>query len=483
MIKENKEQKDKSSDNSIPPLYEFASKVYGTFKQTPFHESYYRILNEFAKGKVRKLIVSVPPQHGKSLGSSVLLPAYMLGLNPNNKIAIASYSSALASRFNRRVQRLLDTEKYGEVFPNTTIKSVGARSEYQRTASQVEIIDHAGELFSIGREGALTGNEVDIFILDDLYKDAMEANSPIIRDNCWEWYTSVVKTRMHNNSQELIVFTRWHEEDLIGSVLEKEPHVKLERWEQIDDLDPSHWLVVNFEAIKDTPTTEVDPRMEGEVLWEKRHSRKLLLEKRALDAFRFNCMYQGRPSIQDGLLYGQNIGTYDKLPTNIVKKGNYTDTADLGDDYLCSISYDVCKDGLIYVTDVVYSRERMEITESLVANLLTETQTRVAYVESNNGGRGFARAVGRLAPAVRIEWFHQSDNKEARILSNSATVLRNLIMPKDWQQRWGDFYSHVVNYRRLFRANRWHDAADVLTGIVEKEVVASMGNKIKRYVG
>ena len=68
-----------------------------------------------------------------------------------------------------------------------------------------------------GRPGRfLTGNRVDVFILDDLYKDAMEANSPLIRENCWEWYTSVVRTRMHNASRELIVFTRWHEEDLIG---------------------------------------------------------------------------------------------------------------------------------------------------------------------------------------------------------------------------------------------------------------------------
>ena len=86
----------------------------------------------------------------------------------------------------------------------------------------MEIIGRSGELLSVGREGALTGNRVDCFILDDLYKDAMEAQSPVVRENCWEWYTSVVRTRMHNASRELIVFTRWHEEDLIGRLCKSE---------------------------------------------------------------------------------------------------------------------------------------------------------------------------------------------------------------------------------------------------------------------
>ena len=79
----------------------------------------------------------------------------------------------------------------------------------------MEIVGRDGGLLSVGREGSLTGNRVDCFILDDLYKDAMEANSPLVRENCWDWYTSVVRTRMHNASSELIVFTRWHDEDLI----------------------------------------------------------------------------------------------------------------------------------------------------------------------------------------------------------------------------------------------------------------------------
>ena len=90
-------------------------------------------------------------------------------------------------------------------------------------------------------------------------------------------------------------------------------------------------------------------------------------------------------------------------------------------------------------------------------------------MESNNGGRGFARAVQRLAPRVKVEWFHQSGNKQARIRSHSATVLHLLRFPRGWAQRWPELYAHLVSYRRDFQSNRWHDAADVVTGIVERE--------------
>ena len=111
----------------------------------------------------------------------------------------------------------------------------------------------------------------------------------------------------------------------------------------------------------------------------------------------------------------------------------------------------------------------MEVTEREVAEMLCRNRTRTAAIESNNGGRGFARAVQRLAPTTKVEWFHQSGNKEARILSHSATVLHLLRFPRGWQQRWPELYNHLTCYRRTFHSNRWHDAADVITGIVERE--------------
>ena len=450
-------------------LIDFARAVSPSFSATPFHTRYYALLEAFAQGRVRRLIITVPPQHGKSLGSSVLLPSYMLGLNPSLHVAIASYSASLAQKFNKRIQRLIDSAAYSALFPDTTIKAAGRSGGYQRTSELTEIVGTGGDLVAVGREGSLTGNPVDVFIIDDLYKDAMEANSPTIRENCWEWYTSVVRTREHNLSQELIVFTRWHKEDLVGRIMDKERVVELETWEQLDTLAPTDWLLLNLEALKTTPPTEFDPREIGEALWPERHSAELLVEKRRLDALQFEAMYQGRPSDAAGLLYGDGWSTYDTLPAEVVRKANYTDTADTGDDYLCSVCYAVGEDGLVYVEDVVYSREHMEQTEPQVAEMLVRNGTREALIESNNGGRGFARNIQRLAPKVTVGWFHQSANKESRILSNASTVLRTLRWPKDWRERWPELAVHLVNYNRRFRSNRWHDAPDVLTGIIEAE--------------
>lgn len=166
-----------ASAGDLPPFGLFAAGVYPFLEFRWFHEAYYRVLEAFAAGRVRRLIVTMPPQHGKSVGASTLLPAYLLGRNPDLRIAIASYSASLASKFNRRVQRIIDSPEYAAFFPETTIKRGARPPEYLRTADEVEIIGHRGGLLSVGREGALTGNRVDCFILDDLYRYA-KAGTP-----------------------------------------------------------------------------------------------------------------------------------------------------------------------------------------------------------------------------------------------------------------------------------------------------------------
>lgn len=449
----------------------FAKAMMPELSLSGFHIKYYRILHRFATGQIKKLIVTVPPQHGKSQGSTIFLPAFLLGLNPDLRIAIASYNATFAQKFNRNVQRVLDNPLYGELFPLTRLNSkniVTVANSYLRNSNEFEIVERQGSLKAVGRGGPLTGNPVDVMIMDDLYKDAMEGNSPTIREAVWDWYTSVVKTRLHNDSQELIVFTRWHEDDLIGRISQKESVVQLNSFGDIDP-DFKGWYKINFEAVKTGDPTEFDSRSKGEPLWPGRHSTELLIEKRSLDTHSFECMYQGNPTAKEGLLYGDNFKTYEKIPDTI-NNSNYTDTADMGNDYLCSVCYSVGTDGFVYVTDVLYTSEPMEITEPLTAKMFADNDTRIAHVESNNGGRGFARNLQRLCPSVRVSWFTQSGNKESRVLTNSATVLQNVLFPEDWRQRWPAFYSHLVNFKREFRANSHDDAPDCLTGIVEKEI-------------
>lgn len=372
----------------------FAKAVMPILDLTPFHLIYYKILHKFALGHIKRLIVTVPPQHGKSQGSSILLPAFLLGMYPNLRIVLASYSATLATKFNKRIQRILDNHLYREIFPQSIIKGDGIKSNgHIRTSDYFEIINNTGSVMSVGREGSLTGNHVDVIIMDDIYKDAMEANSPTIRENTWEWYTSVARTRLHNNSQELIVFTRWHEEDLIGRLEQTEEVKLIESFSDIDK-DFRGYHKINFEAIKESKHTLIDPRNINEPLWPERHSYEKLIESRNLDGHSFSCLYQGNPVAKEGLLYSTGFKTYSELP-DIIKISNFTDTADTGNDKLCSICYAVGKDKKIYILDVLYTTEPMEATEELTAKMLTDNNVRVAYIESNNGGRGFARNIQR----------------------------------------------------------------------------------------
>lgn len=447
----------------------FVKQTTPSYIFTEFHENYIKIIDAFAKKKIRRLIISVPPQHGKTQVSTRILPAYLFGLNPDYKIAIGSYSSTLAMSLNRDVQRYIDTDEYSAIFPETKINSkrVVTVDGWLRNASQFEIVNRKGSLMAVGRGGGLTGHMVDVMIMDDLFKDYEEGNSPIVRESAWQWYVNVVKTRLHNDSQELIVFTRWNEDDIIGRLEKIEKVITLESLEQLDNVDPFTWVKVNFEAIKESAQTPIDTRLPGEPLFPEKHSIEKLIDTKKLDAVRFQCLYQGNPLNKEGLLY-DTFKTYSVLP-ECVSHNNYTDTADMGKDYLCSVCYSVGVDGNIYITDVVYTQEPMEITEKKVSAMIERNDTRLAYIESNTGGRSFARNIEQLTSRCKITWFNQSKNKESRILTNSSTVNKFIIMPDDWVLRWQVFSTHLINFKSLFAANKHDDAADVLTGIIEKE--------------
>lgn len=240
-------------------LLTFTQKTLPYFKPAPFHRTYYEKLTDFALGRIQKLMITMPPQHGKSEGATRRLPAFVLGCNPNKRIAIVSYNATKARKFNRELQRIMDEDTYHELFPQATLarspSSHPARKSrnYARNADECEIVGYQGSFKTIGVGGSLTGEPVDILIMDDLYKDAAAAWSPLIRQNIADWYDTVASTRLHNSSQQLLVFTRWHEDDLAGRLLQKEGI-----YHPTDN--PHGWVLLSFPAIKDSPPTPLDSR-------------------------------------------------------------------------------------------------------------------------------------------------------------------------------------------------------------------------------
>lgn len=429
------------------------------------------------------------PTHN-SEGSSRKLPAFMLGLNPDTKICIGSYAATIARDFNRDVQRIIDTPKYREIFPKTFLNGsnvVTMANTYLRNSDVIEMVGHKGSLRVVGRGGALTSKTVDVMIMDDVYKDYSEGNSPIVRNAAWKWYTTVVKKRLHNKSQELIVFTRWHEEDLIGKI-EKggEKIIDIKSWDSIKNIPGGAWVRINFEALKTGEPNEIDPREPGAALWENMHSRAKLERERALDPIQFQCLDQGNPGSAEGRLYRNPFRTYvDKSEWGtFVRSGNYTDVADEGDDFTFSACYDVYKSGneawneqkkrfepILYalITDMVFTQENTEVTAVTVPEMINRCGTQKAWIESNNGGAGFEKLIRKKIKAIS-EPFYQGANKESRIITNSASVNAQIIMPLGWEERFPKIHEHVTGFLRDFPANEHDDPEDGLTGIYEKEL-------------
>ena len=139
-----------------------------------------------------------------------------MGKNPNLKIVGSSYSADLAEQFSRAIQRTIDTKEYQAIFPNTYLNGSNVRTDvkgYLRNVDIFEIVNHKGFYKAVGVGGSLTGTPVDIAIIDDPVKDASEANSTTYRQRVWDWYNTVLTTRLHNDSKQLFIMTRWHEDD------------------------------------------------------------------------------------------------------------------------------------------------------------------------------------------------------------------------------------------------------------------------------
>lgn len=463
-----------SIDKGSGDLLSFTKATFKKFQSSGFHKKYYNILDLFAQGKIKNLIVSAPPQHGKSEGSSRRLPAYIAGKRPDVKQALVSYSATKAEKFGREIMGVMREPIYSDIFPNVKYPEKGYTGAKSNTNTTRESINSDGSMKFVGVGGGLTGETVDLLVLDDLYKDWQDANSPIIQERVWDWYLSVAETRLNNDSQQLIVFTRWSENDLVAK-LEELGKVKEYTggyiYEFLKGLKDDEFIKINFKAIKEGLPNDFDERNEGEALYPEKHSIFKLQSARSKDPDKFDCLYQGDPVSKEGLMYSA-FKTYSVKPEFKIVK-NYTDTADTGKDKLCSICYGIPVDKVdehIYVTDLIYTPEPMEVTEPLTADLILRNNVNLTNVESNNGGRSFARAVEKLVGSKNtIQWFHQSNNKEARIYSNSASVTKNIVFPSDWAVRWPEFYKAVTKYKKEFKANDFDDAPDTLTGIVEIE--------------
>ena len=363
-----------------------------------------------------------------------------------------SYNETLSSTFAKQVRDMIATEQtqgvtvYRDIFPDTKIKyGEASMNKWALEGSQV------ANYLATSPTGTATGFGADLIVIDDLIKNSEEAYNSNVLEKHIDWFTNTMLSRTEKGFKLIIIMTRWASNDLAGFILSN-----------YDDV-----VHINYKAINDgTPLDEGTLSLEDFEFKTKNMAKEIVYAN-----------YQQEPIDIKGRLYS-SIKTYNQLPMDsnnnllFTAYKNYTDTADTGEDYLCSICYGVYNKEA-YILDVLYTKEPMEITEPATAKILMDNNIKEADIESNNGGRGFARAVDKHllekynSNRCKVRWFHQTQNKRARILSNATWVMEHIYFPVNWADRWPEFYKAITTYQKEGK-NKHDDGPDALTGVAEK---------------
>ena len=452
----------------------FKAQYNKSFIVSDHHRQIFNVLEQVVDGKINKLMVNMPPRYGKTEIGVKNFIAWCFALNPRCKFLHLSYSDTLVYDNSDCIKSCMLEPIYSQLFPKSRVPPKKQSAYRWKTEA-------GGELYAVPTQGQVTGfgaghvdeeeearksflpeaeelfqgsNAEFIFngaiLIDDIIKPE-DAMSDLTRNRINSRFETTLRNRVNSRNTPIIIFMqRTHEEDICGFLSATEK----------DD-----WHILSLPAIsKDEFGNDV-------ALWPHKHQLPELYAMQQRDPVVFGTQYMQDPTPKEGLMYPE-LRTYKDLPPDrTMRRKNYTDTADTGSDYLCSICYNETAEGC-YITDVLYTKKPMEFTEPATANMLSRQNTQTARIESNNGGRGFGRSVEKHMRSqknltTKVVMFTQTLNKQVRIYNNSAAVANIIFFPQDWQTRWPEFYKAVKSYRKELTTNRNDDVPDALTGIVE----------------
>jgi len=422
------------------------------------------VLMDVVKGKTNRLIINIGPRYGKTELVSRLFPAFCFALNPMCRFLHLSYSWSLVTGNSIAIKQYMANPYFRYCFEAATQYKMDARDHWHTL--------QGGEFYATSTLGQITGfgagrlesehiergafeerfnpnNFNGAIIIDDPIRPE-DALSDAVRETVNRRFETTIRNRVNSrNTPIIIIMQRLHEHDLCGYLEETEPGV---------------WKTLSLPAII------YDEEGKEKSLWPFKFTLEELYHLKEVSPIVYETQYMQNPKPWEGLMY-REFGTYDIIPfSKKNKRVNYTDSADTGSDWLCSICYVEAPDAC-YVTDVLFTKKPMEYTEHAMAKMIIENATEKAYVESNNGGRGFMRNVKRLCGEMNYNkcYFHgftQTQNKQVRIFTKANEANNLILFPSDWKRRWPQFASHITGYRKEGR-NEHDDGPDVLSGIVE----------------
>lgn len=360
------------------------------------------VLQRVADGEIKRLMVFMPPRHGKSETVSRLFSAYFVYCNPAKFVGINSYSAELAYTLSRN-----------------------ARENYRRAGGRLsgaEAVKHwetpaFGGMWAAGVGGSITGKGYHLGIIDDPLKNAEEAASEVIRTKQKDWYLSTFLTRQEPDAAIVVIQTRWHEDDLSGWLLDEE-----------ESESPERWHIVRMEAIKesagekipDSCTMEQDTRQPGEPLCPERYSAKLLHHIQQREGpYYWNALYQQRPAPREGNFFKRHwFEIVDATPADAVRVRwwDRAATATPDGDYTAGVLMSV-KDGTYYVEDVERGQWSSAERDSRIrqtAQLDGETVQQWTEQEPGSSGKDSAQAFVRMLAGFAARYRPSTGSKEVR---------------------------------------------------------------------
>lgn len=279
-----------------------AKATYSKTRTSPALELLDDHLVSLYEGKTKRLAWSMPPQEGKSSRIARAFPLWVLLKNPDTRIVIASFQHTIAERWGRAIRTDIESNPH---------LGLTLRKD-RRSAADWQIDGFEGSVTCVGVGGALTGRPVDLLIIDDPVKDHADADSEIMRENAWEWWTGAASTRLGPEGRVVIDMTRWHEDDLMGRLLADQPDA---------------WTYVNIPAIADhspeREETDILGRQPGEWMESVRRRTVENWEQRRKDAGSrtWEALYQGRPSPAEGGIFKRSWWRYYDVPISAPADG------------------------------------------------------------------------------------------------------------------------------------------------------------------
>lgn len=269
-------------DLAYSNLLSFCGLNYPKYEPAWFHRLIAAKLEALERGEITRLMISLPPRHGKSMTASEFFPAWYLGRNPTEEVIFITYNQQLASDVGQRVRALVEDPLYSQVFPGTNLSDdTASKHRFNILHAGMEVRrERPGSYLATGVDGTVTGKGAHLLIIDDPYKSRMDADSDATRKQVWSFYNSVAQTRLYPNAKIVMIMTRWREDDLFGQIKRDHAH---EKWDE---------LVLPAIDKFDNP------------LWPERYSLKWYKDKKlTLPAREWQSLYQGKPLKEGGNLF------------------------------------------------------------------------------------------------------------------------------------------------------------------------------------